>query len=436
MRDDSEMPARSRRFDIAKPLAAAYRLVTREEPSARVRAALEQFPAYAIGTVLARLLSVLAQLYIARHLGPAEFGRFSLGLAIALVLSTPMQGAWGAAFVRFTAARPSGTPPWHLVRAVSLLTALSSAIVLLLALLAQAPVGAWLSIPPAVYRLGIATAAATTIWFLAKGICQGLQAWRRLVCIEITWGALVLLVPIAAQTALGALDWRVIGVFAGAYLASSLFALPYWLAAPQEPVRPHIARLWDFGKYLGPAALIMPILLSSDCFLVNRAAGLHALGHYQAYALPAFGLATFVSGLVNRFLFPLFNLGKRAAFRRLFEQALPWAVVVFIPVAFAAGSIAIGVLGYPYFPWVLAGATTGAFAFCIMSFLNYLAATDAARGPRVVLTTNLLACAIFYPTTITLLPAWPLAAPFVGYTLAFGAGAALTFWHIWSADNA
>jgi O-antigen/teichoic acid export membrane protein len=135
----------------------------------------------------------------------------------------------------------------------------------------------------------------------------------------------------------------------------------------------------------------------------------------------------FIAGLVNRFLFPLFNLGDPAAFRRLFRQSLPWACVTFVPAVFVVGLLSLELLRYPLHPGIVALASLAALAYCAMSFLTYLVATDERRGPRVVLICHLVACSVFFPITLLLLPLWPLAAPFAGYTLAFLAAAAIAY---------
>jgi O-antigen/teichoic acid export membrane protein len=409
------------------PLAAAYRFVTGEEPSSRVRASLRDFAPYATGTLVARVLSVGAQLYLARILGPAEFGKFSLALAIALMLSIPIHEAWGATFVKFNATRPENADPWHLLRAVAILAALSMATLLALALLATPLAASWLNIPRPVYFVGLATAGAAAIWFLAKATCQGVLAWNRLVTIELTWAALVLLSSVVLYMAWGSLSWKVILILAAAYLLSSFPAVPYWLKQPREPVTAHIPRLWKFGKYLGGAALVLPFLMYSDRFIVNAMTETHTLGIYQAYALTSLGVAAFAAGLVNRFLFPLFNLGDPAAFRRLFQQSLPWASITFVPLVFVVGLLSLSYLRYPIHSGIVALASVAALAYCVMSFLTYLVATDERRGPRVVLVCHIAACLVFFPVTLLLVPRWPLGAPFAGYTLAFVVAAAIAY---------
>jgi O-antigen/teichoic acid export membrane protein len=401
-------------------LAAIFRLVTREEPSARVREALGDFPGYALGTLAARSLSVAAQLYVARHLDPADFGRFSLALAVALVLSVPVHDAWGGAFVKFSAAHPAASgPPWHLLRAALLLALGSGAVLLALACAATPLATSLLDVPPAVYLTGLVTAAAATLWFFAKATCQGLLVWKRLVFIEVSFGVAVVAAPIAVRVASGNLDWRVVAVFAAAYLLSALAALPYWLAAPAAAAQSERRRLWDFGKYLAGAAVVLPVLLFSDRFLVNAWAGLEALGLYQAYALPSLGVAVFVAALVNRYLYPLFNRGDPAAFRRLFTRALPWATAVFLPAIAGLTFLVLLYLGYPIDAGLIALSAVAALAFCVMTFLTHLVASHETDGPRIVLQTHVLASLIFFPLTMSLLSVRPIAAPFLGYTVAF-----------------
>lgn len=409
------------------PLAAAYRFVTGEEPSARVRTSLQDFAPYAAGTVTARLLSVGTQLYLARVLGPAQFGKFSLAIAITLIIGTPIYDTWGTTFIKFNAIRPESSKPWHLLHAVTILAVLSAATLVALGLLVTAPVTSWLNIPRPVYFVGLATALAAVVWFVAKGSCQGMLAWKRLVSIDLSWAVLVLGGSVALAAVRSPLDWKVVFVFAAAYVLSSLPALPYWLKRPEEPVMAQLSRLWRFGRYLGGAALVLPLLTYGDRFLVNALAGAHTLGIYQAYALPSLGVAMFAAGLVNRFLFPLLNLGDPAAFRQLFLQSLPWASAVFVPAVFTVGLLSLTLLRYPLYFGIVAFASLAALAYCVMSFLTYLVATDEQRGPRVVLICHLLACAVFFPVTLLLLPLWPLAAPFAGYTLAFVAAAAVAY---------
>jgi O-antigen/teichoic acid export membrane protein len=346
-------------------------------------------------------------------------------MAVSLVLSVPILDAWGSTFVKLGASHsPAARAPWHLLRATSMVAAAFFAVLFVLALAATPLTAHWLSIPWTVYLTGLGTAAAASLWLFAKSTCQGLLAWRRLVFIEVSWSVAILVAPVAARTVLGELSWRIVAVFVLSYLLASLAALPYWLATPREPARPHVRRVWEFGRYLAGASLVLSLLLASDRFLVNAWSGLDAVARYQVYALPSFGAAFFAAGLMNRFLYPLLNRGDPAAFRRLFLQALPWAALSYLPAIGLGTFLALLYLGYPLHPGVLALSSAGSFAFCVMTFLTFLASTNESQGPRVVLQTYLLASAVFFPLTIGLLPAWPTVAPFAGYAVAFGIAAA------------
>lgn len=407
-------------------LAAVYRVVTREEPGARTREALGQFPAYAVGTLLARSLSLLAQLYVARSLSPDQFGRVSLALVIGMVLTIPMQAAWGTAFVRFAVVRPAGSAPWHIQRAAIVLTAASSLVVVLLSLAASPFATVWLGIPLGVYLTGILAAVASAAWLFAKSSCQGLQAWKRLVLIEVTWSSLILFVPFTVRLLGERFDWRIVLVFVGAYVLASSPAWRQWLATPDQPVAPELRRQWNFGKYLGGANLVAALPLYGDRFLVNASGGLPTLGIYQTYALVSFGVAVFTAALVSRFLFPLLNLAARSTALRLFRRALPGVAVAFVAGNFGLGYCAIKFVHYPFESATLVVAVVGALGYCVMTFLNDLAATHE-HGPQIVLATNLLTCALFFPAAILLLPRWPVAAPFVAYAIAYPAAAARTY---------
>jgi hypothetical protein len=306
------------------------------------------------------------------------------------------------------------------------LTAASSLVVVLLALAAGPFATVWLGIPLGVYLTGILAAVGSAAWWFAKSSCQGLQAWKRLVLIEVTWSSLVLFVPFTLRVLGERFDWRIVLVFVGAYVLASSPAWRQWLATPDQPVAPELRRQWNFGKYLGGANLVAALPLYGDRFLVNASAGLPTLGIYQTYALVSFGVAVFTAGLLSRFLFPLLNLAKRSTALRLFRRALPAAAVAFLAGNFGLGYCAIKFVHYPFESATLLIAVVGAFGYCVMTFLNDLAATHE-RGPQIVLATNLLTCALFIPAAILLLPRWPVAAPFAAYAIAYPAAAARTY---------
>lgn len=435
-RHDHLLGARATRLGGVAILGRIYHLVTRRSPSAQVTVALQQFPGYAIGIVAARVLSLLGQLYIARSLGPEQFGLFGLSLAVAMVLTIPMQGGWGQAFVKFAAVRPASEGPSAEIAAMLRLTALSSVTVGTVALFGTSLGLRWLAIPAAPYVAGVMTAIAATVWFQAKSTCQGLQAWSRLVSVELIWAAGVLAVPIVWQHVAGSFDWRIVWTLAVLYVLASLPAVGDWRGATRQPVGPHMRQLWQFGKYVGSATLLAALLVQSDRFLVNAALGLHALGVYQVYTLTTVATGTIVAGLVNGFAFPLLNRGDRAAFRRLFLQALPWWLVSFVASVSLLGWIALYLLRYPVHHGVLVVGALSGFAYCVMSFLCLLAATDERRGPRAVLHAHLLACAVFFPAAVGLLPSCDIMAPFLAYLLAFGAGAALVYHRLLAFEHA
>ena len=411
---------------FAALLAIAYRRITGHSPSTRTQAALDDFPLYALGSLAARVLSLFAQLLVARMLGPEQFGRFSLGLGIALILAAPLQEAWGAAFVRFAAIRPAGTTPWHLLRASVLIAAASTITVVTLATAGASLLTRWLEIPPDVYRAGVVTSVAAATWLAARSACLGVHAWRRMVTIDLGMAVLVLLLP-AAMRLFRPVDSTLLEVFAIAYLVASIPAVPLWWQKPDYPVTPQIRPLWRFGRYLAAAAALNSLLLYGDRLIVNHGAGLRALGVYQAYALSSMTAAMVASALVNRFLFPFLNVGDRTAFRKLFRQTLPWLAAVFVPLVVVGGALVVTLLHYPLRPLVLAVAALAGLALCAMTFLSSLLSTEGERGPRTVLGLQALACTIFFPLAALLVRWLPLAAPFIAYAVALTVSASLAY---------
>ena len=369
-------------------------------------------------------LALLGNVLSARTLGPAEFGRFGLVMAVVLVFSTLADGGLTYAAIRDLARRHGDDPVGATVvaRAYAGLRFAGGALMAGVGVLLAEPLAGLLAQPALKPLLQLAFGAllALGISSYPSTILIGLGAFDRLGVASILNGAITV-AGIAALWAAGALTlgtlvaWNVVLPVVSTLPAWWLLP-PGWLpwrpasvAAPPGATWTAARGLVRFGGWIGLSLLGSMLMAQGDVLLLGRLAPPAVLGVYSVAVALATRLDTLNQSLFTVLMPRASRLAGRAALRQYSRQVLTGAMLL----AVALGAAAL--LAQPAIAWVY-GAR---YADAAPLFLVLLAIVlfDLATGslvllifplnrPRALAATEWLRVAVLGGAGVLLIPIW------------------------------
>lgn len=358
---------------------------------------------------IAKILSMIAQIMIGRHLGPALYGELTVIMILANYLSIPMINGWGLAYVRLVSAVDAEEKHEYSIRSLKpllLITIAASLVTTLVLYLWRKWLCAALGVTHETLILAM-TLAMLTAWFnLAKQVFQATQDWRIFNAIELSW-ALALILGVAFSIAVLNLDTQSAAlIFIFAYLASGMFAVKRLLKSLFTPIyASDLRELSVHGALLFSSAILSSLAFGLDRLLINHVLDSTEVGIYQAHFFSTYGTISTLSTIILTYLFPLFSQ-KDSSSKQI---SIPGEWVIFsYPTIFllsvSSGFILMSAYGYPI-DWSLI------ILFCIFNCLQFhsqlLAWRIAGAGPaktRLVVVSQLaflLASLIVLAFTIT-----------------------------------
>ncbi|TBR17719.1 hypothetical protein EPO15_16315 [bacterium] len=397
--------------------------------SEQKRRFLEGFSWIAAFFVAARGASVITQFLAARLLGPEEFGRAHLVIAVASVVQVlPMLG------FPFALARSMGGHPEDPRRPAYIASALTAFLgwgaLSVLGLFASGPaLVSTTGVTPALWSLCLTLAAATAVHLTLGGALQGLGRFRQRGTAEAVY-ALSALGLLAAAMASGRADapTLVLCLVVGLCLASaySLWALRDGLAAPR-----HLAPLRELLPFatLGTVIVVSAALIQAPGrIILFHLDSARAAGVYSAYFTATIQVSLSLGNMVQAVLIPLASRheGQDEAWDLLERWGL--RVAAALPLAFAAlSSVAMAVLGrsYPHsWSWT-ALFSLAATAVLAHSLLAALFAARDLKGLFISIAGSLAAGVANLLLTLSLAPSLGVAGAAIGLAVGHAAGVAL-----------
>lgn len=408
-------------YPLPSPLRARVARLSEQK-----RRFLEGFSWIAAFFVAARAASVVTQFLAARLLGPEEFGRAHLVIAVAAVVQVlPMMG------FPFALARSSGSHPEDPRRPAVVSSALTAflawAAVCILGLFASGPALITTThVSPALWGLCLALSGATAVHLTLGGALQGLGRFRQRGVAEAVY-AVSSLCLLTAVMALGRADAHsfviclVVGLSAAA--AYSLLALRDGLGAPC-----HWSALREFLPFatLGTVIVVSAALIQAPGrIILFHLDSARAAGVYSAYFTATIQVSLSLGNMVQAVLIPLASRseGQHEAWDML-ERWGPKAALA-LPAAFAVlSALVMAVLGrsYPHdWAWI-ALFSVAATAVLAHSLLAALFAARDLRGLFISITGSMAAGLTNLLLTLSLAPGLGVAGAALGLALGHAAG--------------
>lgn len=396
--------------------------------SEQKRRFVEGFSWIAAFFIAARAASVLTQFLAARLLGPEEFGRAHLVIAVgAVVQILPMMG------FPFALARSSGSHPEDPRRPAFIASALAAflawAAVCVLGLLASGPaLVATTGVNAGLWGLCLALAGATAVHLTLGGALQGLGRFRQRGIAEAVY-AVTALSLLSAAMSLGRADAPsfILCLVAGLSTASaySLWSLRDGLSAPR-----HLSALRELLPFatLGTVIVVSAALIQAPGrIILFHLDSARAAGVYSAYFTATIQVSLSLGNMVQAVLIPLASRSEGQ--HEAWDILERWGVraTLALPVAFTAlSTMVLAVLGRSYplsAAWVVLFSVS-ATAVLAHSLLAALFAARDLRGLFISIAGSLTAGLTNLLLTLSLAPSLGVAGAALGLALGHAAGVA------------
>lgn len=397
--------------------------------SEQKRRFVEGFSWIAAFFLAARVGSVLTQFLAARYLGPSEFGRAHLVIAVSALLQVlPMLG------FPFALARAGGTQQEDARRPAFVASALAAFLIWaaasLLGLSASGPaLFSTTGVGPGLWNLCLALSGATALHLTLGGALQGLARFRPRGVAEAIY-SVVALGLVASTLVLGRGDApTLILCFVAGLVCASAFEL--WSLRDALPSLNRLAPLRELLPFatLGTVLVISAALVQAPGrIILFHLDSAHAAGVYSAYFTATIQVSLSLGNMVQAVLIPLASRseGQHEAWDLVERWGLRGAVG--LPIVFATlSSVVIGVLGRSYpleWTWILL-FSVAATAVLAHSLLAVLFAARDLRGLLISIAGSLAAGVTNLLLTLSLAPRLGVAGAAVGLAVGHAVGTAL-----------
>ena len=376
--------------------------------------------------VLARLLSLVTQFLAAKFLGPAEFGKTNLVIALSSVIQIlPMLG-FPLAMSRFAASAADDRSRVRTVSSTFLLFLCWAGASLALLSPWSSALAAAAGMDGHEWRLCMALAFLTALHLVVGGSLQGLTRFRQRGLVEALYGTAALAVFVSFLLR-GRLTWDSLVV---SYIAALGAASAYGLFH----LRSHLRLCMDYRLLREVLPFVFLGTLNVAALALIQAPGrissfyhhsAQMAGIYSAYFTATAQIALAVGNMIYAVLIPVTSRpeGQRDAWA-LLRRYLPLGALLLTGVFILGATAALMLIGRSYpmrADWILLFGTSAALILIHSVFANLFAARDL-RGLFVSVTGTLAAGAGNMVLNILLTPAWGVTGAAVALLAGFGIG--------------
>ncbi len=320
-----------------------YAMIFRRDPGPVARKFMKNLGFIFTGLVIAKVLSLVFQIYVARTIGVLEYGKFAIVSSISAFFWVPMFMGLGTAIVKYLAEQRSEEEKRAVVSTGVTLTLVFIAAFSAVFYILSPWLASLFSVSPAYILLAIVLALCYSAWILTQRICQGLDRIKKLGSLNAILYAVALLSALVLSVYTMDTVVPVAALCAG-YIATTIFIFPEL----RRYFRPGISSKWA-GTIMSYGFIIV---LGSIPFAINENINkvflgvfltFTEVGLYQAYYFSTLTLATFfVTGFVMVF-FP--EAARQANKANIFSQLgrlfrfAPLFYAIFLAFSFAILSL-------------------------------------------------------------------------------------------------
>ncbi|WPD21679.1 MAG: oligosaccharide flippase family protein [Candidatus Electrothrix scaldis] len=282
--------------------------IFQRSPSPEAIKQVRKFIMFGAGMLIARILSVAAQIIMGRYLGPEVYGQLTMIILLSSYFAMPIVNGWGLVFIKIVSKEKEDGKKREALTSLLLVVFVSSLLVTTFLAVLQDFFVKLFHVTPQLMSLTLVMTIFYSWWILTKYIAQGRQNWSIYVFIENIWALIVL--------------FGVLGLFWGWHLAdlvavSCIFFLGYFLAgfcylkkiiqSFFEKIRlEYIKDILSHGWFLLLNGLVGMATFSVDRVFINRSLGAEEVGIYQAHFLSTYGIISAFMTILLTYIFPVF----------------------------------------------------------------------------------------------------------------------------------
>lgn len=360
-----------------------------------LREGIRSLSTVVVGSVAAKALSLVMQGLVGRWIGPLEYGRVTLILALGNILHLPMTGGYGISFVKFGAGVKTEQEKYRILNSIGRICLLYFGSVGAFFLLTAGYSSALLRIEVRDIHFGVLAGAALATWILSKNVFQGFKAWKGYLLVEVGYAIILSAALFFFHYLQGWRDSGLVWSFFLSYFVSSLFASRRFLRALKEEPSPHLpSETFTYGHYALFNGVLGLILTNSDKLVVNLRLGPEEVGIYNAYYQATIGGTVMLGALVGNFLFPFFVEGDKRKFWHHLKGGIPLFSFGSFIVSMLAGRIFLFVYGYDFWIAYLVLFSFFASINALYVLFSFFAASFDNAGIKSVLLANIGALGI------------------------------------------
>jgi O-antigen/teichoic acid export membrane protein len=400
-------------------LSISYELIFKEKMSYEAQKFFTGTSYVAIGTLFGALLTFIFYALAARILGPTGFGYVALVTSLGLILSIPI------ALIIMPMIKYASETGDKTVRSIILSTSYIQATIFLITSVAfyvffSSYLSQLFGVSMVLFLYAIVYTVAAVPFTLTTNTLRIIPKMRVFALCTAFQSVLVLTVFLV-YVSIYEKSWQV--AISSILIANVVIGLTLLLY-----LRGHIKLKFDmfWSKKITHYALIFApgsvagAFMGIDRILINKFLTATDVGNYNAYFLTSMTLASLFWYIFNTGFFPYASRSKdRYAILLRINKALPYVVLVFVPLVFLAQAVLFIFYGSQYtftfttsFLFTLASA-----AYVIYVCYSYLMSSEGIRGAKVNSFSSIIALVVLIGLDIVLIP-------IIGVT---GAAAALIF---------
>jgi len=359
-------------------------------------------------------------LVIARGIGAAAFGHFTVVLTIALIVSVGMLMSLN--YVMYQ--ELPRAQPWN--RSALVTTALFSTLVLAaglvaVGLLVSPLLTALLGIDVRTLCYSLALAVAVTVNQLTDSVLRGLKRFALVANLKFTVAVAYLA---ASSLALLILDIRnaefYLVALIGMYVVFAVVALAGFEVNPRSWSAARARSLYRHGAYVTAIAALVAALFGIDVILLNRAAGQADVGAYSVYnGFPKRLLVVLLTEGIGVVLLPtLATMDKPSLLRRI-RRIAPAVGTAMAVISLAASAVCFLLLRglYPYSLGLMALSAVGIGAHTVFHLYLYALSMDGVRGAKVLIACLIIGLPAALAGQALFIASWGLVGALVAFAL-------------------
>jgi O-antigen/teichoic acid export membrane protein len=257
-----------------------------------------------IGFSIAKLLSVIFQIYLGRVLGVVEYGKFTVVISLVEIFSVPMLMGISASMMKYIAERKNERVRKDIVTSGIFLIFIFTLIFASVFYIASPNLAVLTSVTNKYVFAAIVLALLYAPWVVSQKIYQGIGKMKKLSVLNVVLSSVAFALTLVIFYFVGGATAPVLG-FGAAYAVSSLFVIPELKRYLRFGVN------WKWVKTLLSYGVAMVLGLISLAFadninkiFLNVFLSFHEVGIYQAYFFSTLNVSAFFSLAVVTVLFP------------------------------------------------------------------------------------------------------------------------------------